>query len=175
MTDTTDSSTAPTTRSTPTAADAPLEPFGASLYVAGVGRVPVAEGTVIDRDFVEGAASRAAEARVEAAQTKARKAAAKLEKEEARLAAIRENPEMYTTGKLVRRKRPWHKKKHYRVYVEDDAGNEILDGEYASMAEIAAVRNLCYDTLRHVVANDRAGQEIKAERYRCFRVEKITT
>lgn len=147
--------------------------FGATLYVAGVGRVPVAEGTVIDREFVEGAAARVAEARVDAARDKAERAEAKLAREEERLAAIRDNPEMYTTGKLVRRKRPWHKKKHYRVYVEDDAGNEFLEGEYASMAEIAHARNLCYDTLRHVVANDRAGKEIKAERYRCFRVEKI--
>jgi hypothetical protein len=109
---------------------------------------------------------------VEWARVKAERAAARLAAAEARLVDIRENPRMYTTGALIRRRRPWSKCRKWRCWDLED-GVRTTSKEYSSMREMAVDRELSYEVLRHVVANDKAGREIKSERYRCFEMEKI--
>jgi hypothetical protein len=93
-------------------------------------------------------------------------------KKDARKKEVRENPENFTSGNLVRRKRNWSKKKNYSVVETFDDGHTETR-EYSSLAELAREKNLSHDSLRHMVANDRAGQQIKSNRYRRFAITKI--
>lgn len=95
----------------------------------------------------------------------------RVEAKMARLHDIQANPDKYTTGKNVRRKRNWGAKKNYRV-TETVDGAEVVR-EYSSLAELARERNLCHDSLRHYVCGDRAGRQIKSGRYTSMHIERI--
>lgn len=85
------------------------------------------------------------------------------------------HPERFTGGSRPRRKRVWKGKMNYRVEITEEAGGveTITLREYPSLKALAIERNLCHDTLRHVLCNDRAGQAIKDKRYRCLKIERI--
>jgi len=91
-----------------------------------------------------------------------------------RAADIAANPSKYTigTGKIVRRRRLWAVKKNYSVEETFEDGHKETR-LYASLAELAREKGLCHDTLRHMVSNDRAGAQVKSNRYRRYAITKI--
>ena len=89
-----------------------------------------------------------------------------------RAAEVVANPEQFTKGKLVRKKRFWGGKKNYSVCETLDDGTTETT-EYSSMAQLAREKGLSHDSLRHMVAGDRAGQQRKSNRYRRFAITKI--
>lgn len=95
-----------------------------------------------------------------------------MSKEELRQKEIRDHPERFTTGKLVRRKRKWTDKKNWKVTSQGVDGGDVVK-YYCSLKALADERGLSHNSLRHMVSGDRAGLEIKSKRYRGFKLERV--
>lgn len=89
-----------------------------------------------------------------------------------RNAFIVEHPNLFTTGKTVRRKCAWSNKPHYRVVWSDEEGATTTK-DFPSTREIAERFGLCHNTLRHVVSDTATGRRVKSDRYRRLKITKI--